>query len=169
MDNQDQVLQQILETVGGIKTDVNGLKETVGGIKESVDVLKEDVGVLKKDMGLLKEDVGVLKKDMGLLKEDVGIIKEKVEILEENAVTHKELQEALTPIVNKLITVETKVDKCVTRDEFQEFKTTIYSHIDGFTKLHETLDQEFVFLRHKYDKLDERVTRIEQRMGVVAA
>ena len=61
--------------------------------------------------------------------------------------------------------VQTLGDSMVTKTEFEEFKSGIYSHIDGFVKLHETLDQELISLRNKYDRLEERLTKVEQKIG----
>lgn len=71
----------------------------------------------------------------------------------------------LMKIFSKVVDIE---EKMMTKGEFQTFKTEIYSHIDGFIKLHETLDVELVALRSKYDRLDERLILVEQRVGIMA-
>ena len=53
-------------------------------------------------------------------------------------------QELLEKIFSKVVDIEEKI---ITKIEFEEFKSSIFSHIDGFIKLHETLDKELVSLR----------------------
>ena len=71
----------------------------------------------------------------------------------------------LMKIFNKVVDIEENMLK---KDEFQEFKTEIYSHIDGFIKLHQTLDIELVALRSKYDRLDLRLSAVEHKVGIAA-
>lgn len=69
----------------------------------------------------------------------------------------------LTKIFNKVVSIEERVDKMVTKDEFEQKNNEVINHIDGFVKLHQTLDIELVALRDKYNRLEERLTRVEQR------
>ncbi len=75
----------------------------------------------------------------------------------------KETQDMFAKLFNKLVDIEEKI---VTKNEFQEFKVTLYGHIDGFVKLHETLDVELVALRGKYERLEERIEMIERKMAL---
>ena len=64
----------------------------------------------------------------------------------------------------------------MTRDEIVEtFQTKldasasesrIIEHVDRFAKLHETLDQELVMLRSKYNRLEERLDLVEAKLGM---
>jgi len=73
----------------------------------------------------------------------------------------------LNKILTKVVNIEeTMKEHMVTKEEFQEFGSKIYSHVDAFAKLHETLDQELVALRGKYDRLEERMVKLEQKVGV---
>ncbi|MDQ0214671.1 outer membrane murein-binding lipoprotein Lpp [Oikeobacillus pervagus] len=53
----DQLLQQILEELKGLKEDVIGLKADVGGLKQDVSSLKQDVNGLKRDVSTLNSKV----------------------------------------------------------------------------------------------------------------
>ena len=68
----------------------------------------------------------------------------------------------LVKIFNKVIDIEEKI---VTKTEFDEFKSGIFSHIDGFIKLHETLDTEIAGLRSKYDRLEEWIKLVAEKTG----
>lgn len=71
----------------------------------------------------------------------------------------------LDRILSKVLDISDDIEQNMfTKSEHEKFKSDIFSHIDGFIKLHETLDQELVSLRHKYDRLDERLTKLEQRV-----
>lgn len=47
------------------------------------------------------------------------------------------------------------------RDEMRAGFDQIYKHVDGFTKLHETLDIEMKVLKEQMNRLEERVRRLE--------
>ena len=47
------------------------------------------------------------------------------------------------------------------RDEMRTGFDQIYRHIDGFVKLHETLDIEMKVLTEQMKRLEERVERLE--------
>lgn len=55
-----------------------------------------------------------------------------------------------------------------TRDEMNLRFNEAAINVDRFTKLHETLDQELVMMRSKYNRLEERVQTLEQRMPAIA-
>lgn len=76
----------------------------------------------------------------------------------------------LNAILVKVINIEETVQtKMATKDDLAVLKTEMYSHIDGFIKLHETLDVELVALRSKYERLEERLIRVENKIGIAAA
>ncbi len=47
------------------------------------------------------------------------------------------------------------------RDEMRTGFDQIYRHIDGFVKLHETLDIEVKVMKEQMKRLEERVERLE--------
>lgn len=70
----------------------------------------------------------------------------------------------LNKILTKVIAIEDRInEKMVTKDEFEQKHNEVMTHIDGFVKLHQTLDVEIVALRDKYNRLEERLARLEQR------
>ena len=54
------------------------------------------------------------------------------------------------------------------KDELQNTENRILTSIDRFVKLHETLDQELVALRSKYERLEGRLEIVEQKLGLTA-
>lgn len=76
-----------------------------------------------------------------------------------------ETRDILNNILTKVVNIDSKINNDMfTKDDAAEMKSELYSHIDGFVKLHETLDQELVSLRSKYDRLDERLKVVEQKV-----
>ena len=67
---------------------------------------------------------------------------------------------------DKIIAKLTDIDENV-KDIKAELATTkievssLKSHVEGFVKLHETLDCEVAALRHKVDWVQERVLKLE--------
>lgn len=57
------------------------------------------------------------------------------------------------------------LENLATKEELQDFKSEVITTIDRFAKLHETLDQELVFMRHRQDRLEERLVVVEQKLG----
>lgn len=72
----------------------------------------------------------------------------------------------LDTILVKVINIEEKIGTFATRDEMNEKFGLVLNNIDRFVKLHETLDQELVMLRNKYNRLEERVVVLEQKMAI---
>jgi chromosome segregation ATPase len=64
--------------LGGIKTDVSGLKEDVKTLKTDVSGLKEDVKTLKTDVSELKEDIEIIRIDMKGLKKEMSTMEERL-------------------------------------------------------------------------------------------
>jgi len=85
---------------------------------------------------------------------------EILEFLKENMFTKEEA----------LGTFATKDDlqRFASREDLVEFRTDIMTTVDRFAKLHETLDQELVMLRSKYNRLEERLEIVETRLGIAA-
>jgi len=53
-----------------------------------------------------------------------------------------------------------------TKDDLLVFKSDIMTSIDRFAKLHETLDQELVAMRSKYERLEARLEAVELKVGL---
>ena len=71
----------------------------------------------------------------------------------------------LTAIFNKVTTIE---EKMVTKDEHQESKSEIITHVDGFIKLHQTVSIELVAMRSKYERLEQRIEQLELKVGLAS-
>lgn len=76
------------------------------------------------------------------------------------------LDTILTKVVNIEDSIESIQSKMFTKDEAREMKDEIFTHIDGFVKLHQILDMELVALRSKYERLEERLTYVENKVGI---
>ncbi len=77
-------------------------------------------------------------------------------------------EDKLNKILETVVYLKDKIDnEMVTERQFTEKNNEVLTHIDGFVKLHQTLDQELVSLRHKYDRLEDRIKTVEQKLGVV--
>jgi len=83
-----------------------------------------------------------------------------------NMVTTTEIMEFLREHMVTKEDIKDFVTKDELQNQFQEFKSDIISSIDRFAKLHETLDQELVSLRNKYDRLEGRLEIVEDKLGV---
>jgi predicted nucleic acid-binding Zn-ribbon protein len=70
-------------------------------------------------------------------------------------------EQLLDTILTKLLNIEEKIDDVVTKEELSIAKSEILGDVDRFVKLHETLDHELVALRHKYERLEERINKLE--------
>ena len=53
-----------------------------------------------------------------------------------------------------------------TKDDTVELRSDILTSVDRFAKLHETLDIELVSLQSKYGRLEERLKRVEEKVGI---
>lgn len=69
-------------------------------------------------------------------------------------------------ILLKILSVE---EKMATKTDIEHLDKKIDNMListDRFVKLHETLDQELAMLRSKYNRLEDRVIVLEQRLIV---
>ncbi len=78
-------------------------------------------------------------------------------------------EELLNKILAKLVNVEAYMhENMATKQGLQEVKSELMTHIDGFIKLHEALTLEFAALRSKNERLEERLQKIELKLGIAA-
>jgi len=76
-------------------------------------------------------------------------------------------EEKLDKILATVVHLQDKIDnEMATKQEIGVLEDKLLTHIDSFVKLHQTLDQELVSLRHKYDRLEDRVKIVEENLGV---
>ncbi len=64
--------------IGGMNTEIAGLRTDVSVLKTDVAELKTDVSVLKTDVAELRTDVSVLKTDVVELKTDVAAVRTEI-------------------------------------------------------------------------------------------
>ena len=78
-------------------------------------------------------------------------------------------EEKLNKILATVVYLRDKIDnELPTKQEIGVLEDKLLTHIDSFVKLHQTLDQELVSLRHKYDRLEDRVKIVEEKLEVEA-
>jgi outer membrane murein-binding lipoprotein Lpp len=118
-----------------------------------VGTLKSDVGTLKSDVGTLKSDVGTLKSDVGTLKSDVAGLNTRFDSLDYKF-------DCLQFDVRGLRD-EMETGFAIVNDQFGE----MLRHIDGLVRSDLRLDTEDVALRSRQDRLEERVMRLERKIG----
>ncbi|MBI2551766.1 hypothetical protein HYW17_00490 [Candidatus Uhrbacteria bacterium] len=67
---------------------------------------------------------------------------------------------------NRIDNVETSLGNRI--DLVNERIDKLYTAVDGFVVLHRKLEQEFTMLRSKYQRLEERLVLVEQKVGLAA-
>lgn len=78
-------------------------------------------------------------------------------------------EELLNKILAKLVNVESYMhENMATKQELQEVKSDLITHIDGFIKLHEAVMLELTAMRSSHKRLEERIQKIEMKLGMVA-
>lgn len=71
-------------------------------------------------------------------------------------------------ILNAVLDIRQEMTTFVKSERFESRMDDMLTTMDRFAKLHETLDQELVALRGKYDRLEERLMAVELKLGLVA-
>ncbi len=71
----------------------------------------------------------------------------------------------LDKILTKVIDMDERMDDFVTKEDLKQTENRILTDFDRSVKLHETLDQKLVALRSKYDRLEERIVKLETRQA----
>lgn len=75
-------------------------------------------------------------------------------------------EKILDKILVKVVAIEEQLKDKPNRAELDEKFGVVLNNVDRFVKLHETLDQELAMLRSKYNRLEDRVVVLEQRLAV---
>lgn len=71
----------------------------------------------------------------------------------------KAMRDGFAQVDNRFAQMENRLDHRFAQMENR--LDQIYNHIDGFIKLHETLDIEFKVMKEHMKRLEERVARLE--------
>lgn len=72
----------------------------------------------------------------------------------------------LDKVLTKLIDLDEYVrTKVVTHEQLDHRINQLGTQVDGFVKLHETLDQELVAMRARVERLEDRITRLETKFA----
>lgn len=77
-------------------------------------------------------------------------------------------EELLNKILVKIVDIDERLKSTLTEEQFALRIDDVMTSIDRFAKLHETLDQELVALRSKYERLEERLVLVEEKLGISA-
>jgi hypothetical protein len=67
-----------------------------------------------------------------------------------------------------MMTKDESLETFETKQEAFDSESRVLESVDRFAKLHETLDQELLMLRSKYNRLEERLEQIEYKLGLTA-
>lgn len=71
-------------------------------------------------------------------------------------------EELFNKIITKLVEMETKQESFATKEDVHASENRLLNHIDSLMKSHTDLDQEYLALRAKTDRHEERLTILEQ-------
>ena len=81
-------------------------------------------------------------------------------------VSEQKFQDKTDKIVNKLFTLEDRVEKIeqtmVTKQDHNEVMNTL----DAVMKKLDTIEHAFVFNQAAHDRFEQRITKIEQHLGI---
>jgi len=72
----------------------------------------------------------------------------------------------LLQYMQKFMPMKQDLERFATKDDLQLTKTDILTSVDAFVKLHQTLDQELVAMRAKYERLEERLEILERKLQI---
>ncbi len=76
-------------------------------------------------------------------------------------------EELLNKILAEVVNVKEYMhENMVTKEAAKEMESRLLSHIDGFIKLHETIDVELVSMRSKVERLETRLEKVELKLGI---
>jgi ABC-type Na+ efflux pump permease subunit len=111
---------------------------------------KEDLKGLaaKKDLDLVKEDVSILKKDVGVLKENVEVVRGDVQKVDfQLKLTEQRFEQKL-------------------EDTFSKYMKEMLDKFDRVIGELQMIREENVFRQAQFERLVERVERLEQHAGL---
>jgi len=123
------------------KKDLGIVKKDLNLVKKDINVLKEDVGGLKKGVNILKEDIGGLKKDVGAVRSDVQKVEFQLKLTEQR--------------------FEQKLE-----DTFSKYTKEMLDKFDQVIGELQMIREENVFQQAQFERLVERVERLEQHAGL---
>ena len=96
-------------------------------------------------------------KDMAT-KEDLKLMATKEDL--------KKVEGQIDFIVAEVVGMKERMETFATKDQMNEKFDLVLGNIDRFVKLHETLDVELASLRHKYNRLEERIVVVERQLQI---
>ncbi len=103
-------------------------------------------------------------------------ILEIVRFIKDNAVTQTELKSEFTQqrgsllaaMDTKLGLLEDHIDIKL-EQRLEQHRSDIITHVDSFAALHQKLEQELTALRAKYERIEERLERVEKHLALQPA
>lgn len=75
-------------------------------------------------------------------------------------------EKILDKILIEVLDIKDQLKNTSTKDDLTKVKSEILGEVDGFIKLHQTLDIELSSLRSKYGRLEERLVIVEQKLQI---
>lgn len=130
----DQILQQILVELQGMRSNLNEVKVDVSGLKTDLSEVKADVSGLKADVSGLKSELSEVKADLAEVKADIISIKEDTKLI---------------PLIQQAVS-EVNAEVIANRDTLHNIEETLRSHdvtLDILSR--RSIDQEAALKRIK--------------------
>ncbi|MFH1631497.1 MAG: hypothetical protein ABIA47_00525 [bacterium] len=100
---------------------------------------------------------------------------EILDFLQQNMLMREDVENIVAEVADKkLIPIEAKIlshedVEGLVDTRLKETESRILTEFDRFCKLHETLDQELLMMRHRQDRLEERLNIVEQKVGLATS
>jgi hypothetical protein len=77
-----------------------------------------------------------------------------------------EMRKQQDKVIAKMVDMETYMrDELATKSELKELEGRVTDHIDGFARLHATLDQEFIAMQSRTGRIEEDVEVLKGQVG----
>ncbi|CAH0119247.1 hypothetical protein PAE9249_01746 [Paenibacillus sp. CECT 9249] len=131
----DQILNQILEELGGIKTELGGVKEDIKGLKAELGSVKEDIAGIKAELGGVKTDIKGLKAELE-------------EVKAEQRKTNERLDRLETKVDRQEVTINAIFEQTANLIEFRSEATSkLETIIEDQKSIHEILGEHEVSIR----------------------
>lgn len=113
---------------------MTGMQQGLSGVKEDLAGVKEDLAGVKEDLAGVKEDMTGMKLDMTGMRQDIENLQGEHHAF-----------------------VEFARESLATKQDLQDVKSEIMTHVDGLAAHNQKFDQELLMMRNRQDRLEERV------------
>ncbi len=157
----DKKLDKILQVAEGTRTSVQSLDLRVDGLAVNQEKMLSNAKSLEMRVDGLTTTVDTLAVNQDKILSKVQSLELGAENLTTTVGTLATNQDK---ILVKVLEVDARLYTFVTKEDLMVSTEQVVTTIDRFAKLHETLDQELVAMRNKYDRLEERLEVVESKL-----